>query len=97
MPPATSHLANGAIGDDTTKYDFTVYLHASAYNPVISMFERTIKQCHYTSWPGISAPLISKHLEKSNSTSKGYLRMHQKHMKSTKVIAVPTDTDIAPP
>jgi len=91
IPPAISHMANGAIQDDATKHDLATYLHASAYSPVTSMFERAIKWDHYTSWPWISAALITKHLEKSTSTSKGHLHMRQKHTKSTKVIAAPTD------
>ena len=90
-------MANGAIRDDATKHELATYLHASAFSPVTSTFDRAIIRGHYTTWPGISSSLITKHLEKSTSTSKGHLRMQQKNTKSTKVIAAPIDTDIAPP
>jgi hypothetical protein len=84
-PRTSHHTANGAIHDIGTKQDLTSFLHACALSPLPSTFLRAIQRGHFSSWPGLTASLVTKHLTKLLTTSKGHLRMQQKNVKSTKI------------
>ena len=64
------------------------------------MLIHTIKNIHFTTWPGLTESLIRKHLPKAIATSKGHLRGQQKNIKSTKPdldsLPIATSLDIAP-
>ena len=82
QPSKQSHLnqAKGIIRHDTTNRKLAQYFHASAFSPVNSTFIAAINNGHFTSWPGLSASLISKHLPQSPFTVKGHLDQEQKNL-----------------
>ena len=95
----TKQLANGAIKNVKTKQDLAEFLHACAYSPEPSTLLRAIERGHFTSWPGLTSSLVTKHLPKSLATSKGHLRMEQQNIQSTKItsnLPIETSLDIAP-
>ena len=49
------------------------YLHASAFSSVKSTFIKAIKKGFLTSWPGLSANLIKKHLPDMEATVLGHI------------------------
>ena len=69
------HRANSTIRCARYKNEFANFFHAVAFSPVPSTFIRTIHRGHFSSWPGLTTNLISKHLTKSITTSKGHLKM----------------------
>ena len=73
--PKRSHpnQSNGILRHDITKRELAQYFHAAAFSPVNSTFIAAINNGHFTSWPGLSASLISKHLPQSPFTVKGHL------------------------
>ena len=80
--PTLSHpnQANGILRQDITKRELAQYFHAAAFSPVKSTFLDAIDNSHFTSWPGLSASLISKHLPQSPFTVKGHLDQKQKNI-----------------
>ena len=40
---------------------------------------------NFCTWPGLTATLVSKYLEKSMATKKGHLQQRHKNVRSTKV------------
>ena len=100
-PPATdpqkrsSHSANSTINNSKTKADAAAFLHGCSFSPKYSTFLRAIQHGHYSSWPGLTALLITKHLPSSRTTSLGHLRMQQKHVRSTMTTSsLPIETSL---
>ena len=85
QPTQVHHSANGAIKNVRTKQDLSAFLHACAFSPQYSTFLRAIQRGHFDSWPGLTTTLITKHLAKSLTTSKGHLCMEQQNIQLTKL------------
>ena len=85
-PSKRFHLnqANGIICHDITKRELAQYFHAAAFSPVKSTFITAINNSYFTSWPGLSASLISKHLLQYPFTVKVHLEQAQKNLCSTR-------------
>ena len=75
--------ANGIFRQDITKRKLAQYFHAAVFSPVKSTFISAINNGHFTSWPGLSASLISKHLPQSPFTVKGHLNQEKNNLRST--------------
>jgi hypothetical protein len=60
------HLADSVIRSKQTKSELAAFLHGCAFSPSTSTFLRAIRRGHFSSWPGLSESLISKHLPKSD-------------------------------
>ena len=73
----TTYLANNAFSK-ATKIDLAIYYHRSAFCPVTSTFITAINNGNLSTWPGLTAELISKHLPKSLATEKGHAKLAQK-------------------
>ena len=61
------------------------FLHAACFSPALQTFIDAINAGFFTSWPGLNAVLISKHLPKSEATTLGHLDQTRKNIRSTKV------------
>ncbi len=98
-PSPSLHQANGALHNRRTKQDLAACHHATMYSPKPSTFLRAVQRGHFTSWPGITTSLITKHLAKFCATSLGHLRMQQQntqHAKITADLPLETSLDFAP-
>jgi hypothetical protein len=78
-----------------TKTDLTNYFHATCYSPAPSTFIRAVKNNHFTTWPGLDAYSIKKHLTKSIATQLGHLNQERQGLQSTKVpfVAIKQEDD----
>ena len=76
--------ANGILRHDTTKRKISQYFHAASFNTVKSTFIAATNNDHFSSWTGLSAGLISKHLTQYYFTVKGHLDQEQNNLCSTK-------------
>jgi hypothetical protein len=99
-PPA--HQANGVLRTDKPKQELATYLHATLGSPAPSTLLRAIRREHFSTIPGLTTNLISKHLPKSIATTLGHQDQEAKKLCSTKVIpSAPavdsSDADLAPP
>jgi hypothetical protein len=97
------HQANGILQTDEVKAKLASFHHATLGGPVPSTLLRAIRKAHVSTFPGLDTNLISKHLQKSISTSLGHQDQEAKNLRSTKTQSTPvaisetTDTNIAPP
>ena len=66
-----------------THIDLARYLHAACFSPVKSTLLKAIKNNHFTSWPGLTHSLVSKHLPTSTSTILGHQTKERQHLQST--------------
>jgi hypothetical protein len=82
--------ANNAI-EHKTKAGLVAFLHAACFSPAASTFIQAIKAGFFTTWPGLTAELVSKHLPKSDATVKGHLDQQSKNVRSTKA-KIPTES-----
>ena len=73
----TNYLANNAFSM-ATKPDLAMYYHRAAFPPVPTTFITAIKNCNFSTWPGLTADIISKHLPKSLTTEKGHDNLARK-------------------
>ena len=95
-------VANGVINLNQTKYELAVYLAAALFNPAKFILLRAICRNHLTTWPGLTAQMIAKHLLQRIATAKGHLDQEFKNLRSTKSTPPPEtqdphDPDISPP
>ena len=63
----TNYLANNAFAM-ATKPDLVMYYHRDAFSLVPTTFISAINNVNFSTWPGLTAELISKHLPKSLAT-----------------------------
>ena len=61
-----------------TKPDLAMYYHRAVFFPVPTTFISAIKNVNFSTWPVITAELISKHLPKSLATAKGHNKLARK-------------------
>ena len=76
----SSYLANNAFSM-ATKPDLAMYYHRAAFCPVPSTFISAINKGYFSSWPGLTAELISKHLPKRLATAKGHSKLARKNVR----------------
>ena len=80
--------ANNVYKLKRDKYIIT-YFHKAYFSPVPSTWIDAINAVLFATWPGITAELVSKHLDKSPATTKVHLQQIRKNILSTKL---PTST-----
>ena len=59
------------------------YLHACAGFPVIATWIFVINKGWYSTWPGLTSNRVQKHLDPSEHTSMGHMKMISKGIRST--------------
>ena len=84
LQPATHPLQANNVYELTKKRVIVVYLHKAAFSPVPSTWIQAIEIGFFTSWPGLTADLVRKHLPKSGATVKGHQRQIGQNLRSTK-------------
>ena len=77
QPPPECHNAYTT----TTKAKHMEYLHAAVFSPVPATCIKAIQKKIFTSWPGLTAKAVTKHLPKSIATSKGNLDQKRKNIR----------------
>ena len=75
---------NVILRKDKTKSDLAQFHHGSLFSPVMSTMVQAIKNNHLTTWPGLSAKLITKNLPPVLATAKGHLNQERQNIQSTK-------------
>ena len=79
----TKYLANNAFAM-VTKPDLGMYYHCTAFSPDPTKFISAINNGNFSTWPGLTAELISKHRPKSLATAKGHNKLARKNVRSTR-------------
>ena len=69
----TSEECHSAIYNQSTKADLAGFIHACLFSPSPSTLLQAIQNGHLTTFPGLYAELINKHLPKSLATSTGHM------------------------
>jgi hypothetical protein len=91
-----------AIFDLPNTHQSLMYLHAAVGFPVNETFLDAVRAGNYTTWPGLTTNLISKHFPNSDKTQKGHMKGQRKGVRSTKdtaavEIKIKPGTEDAPP
>ena len=73
----TAYLVNNAFSM-AKKPDLAIYFHHSAFCPVPSTFIMEINKEKFSTWPGLTAELIAKHLPKILAAAKGHAKLARK-------------------
>lgn len=79
----STNRANAVLRMDKTKAELVQYLHAACFSPVPTTFINATKKGFLSSFPGLSAKLITKHLKPSIATAKGHMDQEPKNVQST--------------
>ena len=87
-----AHSMNVILRKDKTKHDLVTYLHAACFSPTRDTFIKAIKLNFFTTWPGLTADLVRKHLPTSIHTVKAHIKQERQGLQSTKP-TVDLDTD----
>ena len=64
--------------------DLIQCLHAACFSPSPSTWIKAVNNNFFTTWPGLTAQHIQKHLPKSPATTKGHLDQTRQGIQSTK-------------
>ena len=76
---------NVIIRKKEPKANLATFLHGACWSPVKSTFLKAIEKNHFTTWPGLTTKLITRHLLPNLATTLGHQR-HDKHsLQSTKL------------
>ena len=67
------------------KPDLKIYHHRAVFCPVPSTFITAINNRNFSTWPGLTAELISNHLPKSLATEKYHANLALKNVRSTRL------------
>ena len=70
------------------KTQLAQYLHATCQSPTASTFVKAIQNANFLSWPGLTVPLIKKHLPKSMFTYQGHMTTERQGLQSTKTTEI---------
>ena len=79
-----THKMGVIIQKKKTHHDLVRYLHAACFSPVLSTWKKAIKNNNFTTWPGLTVDLISKHLPPSLATVRGHIHRERRNLQSTK-------------
>ena len=76
-----------------THTELVQYLHAAAFSPVKSTFEKAIKKKFFKTWPGLT-PAVLKCVPTQLRTLQGHQHQEQQNLQSTRNKATkPTDME----
>ena len=78
-----NYVVNNAFAM-STKPNLAMYYHRAAFSPVPTTFISEINNVNFSTWPGLTAELISKHLPKSLATAKGHNKLARQNVRSTR-------------
>ena len=100
VPPIQTHpppdqKVSVIIKRKETHTDLMKYLHACCFSPVSSTWIKAITNNNFTTWPGLTADLVRKHLPKSTATVQGHLHRECQHLQSTRPQIKQEDTPTA--
>ena len=95
VPKQPTHLANSAHTQTNAK-KLATFLHAAAGYPPLSTFCKAIDAGWFITWPGLSSPLIRKHLEQSVPTLMGRIKRVRQGLRSTRAPPAPLFTQDEP-
>ena len=73
----TNYLANNAFSMATNP-DLAMYYHRAAFSLFPTTFITEINNGNFSTWPGLTADLISKYLPKILATAKGHDKLARK-------------------
>ena len=84
-------VANMTTLAHQTASDRIAFLHAAAGYPVLSTWLKAIAHGFFATWPGLTVPIVKRHLPKSTITAKGHLDQQRANQRSTEAITPSTD------
>ena len=87
---------NIIIRRDKTKSELAQYLHACAFSPALSTFQKSIRKGHFITWPGITNINFEKTLVATTPSAKGHLDQERQNLQSTKTTIQQFDEDQNP-
>ena len=97
VPKQSTHFANSACTQTNAKKPLTS-LHVAAGYPPVTMFHKATDTGWFITWPGLSSPLIRKHLEQSIPTIMGRIQRARQGLRSTQASPLFTqDEPLDPP
>jgi len=90
-PPPTEAVAN--VYQHKMQPELIRYYHAVVGFPIKPTWVTAIKNCQFTSWPGLTAKAATKHFTESEETTKGHGRKMRSGLRSTKKTGCTDSTD----
>ena len=85
-----NHSINIILRTDKKSSDLAQFHHGSCNSPKSDTFVKGIRNNYFTTWPGLTPELITKHLPPTIATELGHLKQEQQGLRSTKNILPPT-------
>ena len=79
----TNYLVNNAF-TMATNPDLALYYHRATFPPVPTTFISAINNGNFSTWPVLTAEIISKHLPKSLATAKVHNELARQNVRSTR-------------
>ena len=86
VPIRLKNQMNLIIRQDQTKTDLAKFLHATAFSPAISTFQKAIRKGNFVTWPGIASINFEKILPTTLATEQGHLDQERKNLQSQSLL-----------
>ena len=74
----TTPKLNVILRKDKTKEELVKFLHGAVCSPTSPTWIKAINNNHFTTWPGLTSKLVTKHLPPSIATTEGHIKQEQK-------------------
>ena len=75
----TTPKLNVILRKDKTKEELVKFLHGAVCSPTSPTWIKAINNNHFTTWPGLTSKLVTKHLPPSVATAEGHIKQEQKN------------------
>ena len=93
---ATATAASAILRSDTDE-KFATFIHKSFGSPVFSTFLRAVRKGNLSSYPRLTATMITTYLSLTAATARGHLDQHRRGIDSTSLNDSAENLDIATP
>ena len=85
---------NVQISTLDSKQNLAIWYHRICFGPVVTTWIKAINAGFFSTWPGLTSKLITKHVPPSVNTALGHLRQQYQNTRSAKQIEVPIQPPI---
>jgi hypothetical protein len=69
------------------------YLYKDMFRPKKSALLQDFKNCHLTTWPGLTEQAINKHLKMEPATAMGHMNQRHQNIRSTSKDSIKSDIE----
>ena len=95
LPSPTAATSASAILRSDTDASFATFIHTTLGSPALSTLLRAVRKGYLSSYPRLTATMVTSYLSLTAATARGHLDQHRQGLDSTSLDDHPDDSDEA--